>query len=151
MRPGKPTGAASSFASGILREPLNGDPSVLPVSKDLDIWVCSPKTVVKNLLRAKDIATENFEGGSRIVNLPGITISVQGMLDALKAVGGDKAVALVKEEKDEATQRIVEGWPTRLDTAKAEALGFMNDGSFEQTVKEYQAFMSGRMDEVLCK
>ncbi|KAG8525541.1 uncharacterized protein KY384_009185 [Bacidia gigantensis] len=137
VRPGKPTGAASSFASGIFREPLSGEQSVLPVSKDLDLWVCSPRTVVKNLLLAKNIPTEKYDRKSRIVNLPGITISVQQMLDALKAVGGEKALGLVHEKKDEATQRIVEGWPTRLDTTKARGLGFVSDGPFERTLKEY--------------
>ena len=137
MRPGKPTGAASSFASGIFREPLKGEQAVLPVSKDLDIWICSPRTVVKNLLLARKIPPEHYRGSSRIVNLPGITVSVQQMLDALKAVGGEKALSLVKEERDEGTQKIVESWPTKLNTEKANALGFIDDGPLERTLKEY--------------
>ena len=136
MRPGKPTGAASSFASGIFREPLNGEKSVLPVSKELEIWICSPRTVVKNLIIAADIPKEKFEH-SRIVNLPGVTVTVQAMLDALKAVGGDKALQLVEEKRDEATERIVESWPTRFDTSRAEGLGFADDGTLVQTLEEY--------------
>lgn len=136
MRPGKPTGAASSFASGIFREPLNGEKSVLPVSKDLKLWICSPRTVVRNLIHARDIPTEKF-GTSRIVNLPGRTVTVNEMLKALENIGGRKALDLVEEKRDEATERIVESWPTRLETSMAENLGFSGDVSLEQTLKDY--------------
>ena len=82
VRAGKPTQAASSFASGIIREPFNGEKAILPVGKETDIWICSPYTVVKNLIHAKDIPKEAF-GDSRTVNLPGLKVSVQEMLDAL--------------------------------------------------------------------
>ena len=34
VRPGRPNAAASSFASGIIREPLNGEPAACPVTAD---------------------------------------------------------------------------------------------------------------------
>ena len=136
MRPGKPTGAASSFASGIFREPLNGEKSILPVSKDLKLWICSPRTVVKNLIHARDIPKAKF-GSSRIVNLPGKTVSVNEMLEALERVGGRTALDLVEEKRDEATERIVESWPTSLNTSLATDLGFRDDVSLEQTLKAY--------------
>ena len=55
VRPGAPSAAASSFASGIVREPLKGEESVLPVDKGLEMWVCSPDTVVGNLVKVKDV------------------------------------------------------------------------------------------------
>ena len=136
VRPGKPTGAASSFASGIFREPLNGEKSVLPVSRDLKLWICSPRTVVKNLIHARDIAVADF-GTSRIVNLPGRTVTVKEMLSALERIGGRKALDLIEEKRDEATEKIVESWPTRLQTSIAEQLGFSGDVSLEQTLKDY--------------
>ncbi|KAG7002256.1 hypothetical protein G7Y79_00028g062770 [Physcia stellaris] len=136
VRPGKPTGAASSFASGIFREPLNGEKSVLPVSRDLKLWICSPRTVVKNLIHARDIAVADF-GTSRIVNLPGRTVTVEEMLEALERIGGRKALDLIEEKRDEATEKIVESWPTMLQTSIAEQLGFSEDVSLEQTLKDY--------------
>ncbi|KAL8723658.1 MAG: hypothetical protein Q9225_000101 [Loekoesia sp. 1 TL-2023] len=137
VRPGKPTGAASSFASGIFREPLNGQRSILPVSKDLSIWTCSTRTVVKNLIHARDIPAEKYEGGSRVVNLPGMTVSIHEMLAALKAVGGQEALDLVQEKRDAAIERIVESWPAKYDTSRAQKLGFAEDGTLEQTLQEY--------------
>ncbi|KAL8943635.1 MAG: hypothetical protein Q9216_000923 [Gyalolechia sp. 2 TL-2023] len=137
VRPGKPTGAASSFASGIFREPLNGQKSILPVSKDLSVWICSPRTVVKNLIHARDISAEKYKGGSRVVNLPGVTVSIHEMLAALKAVGGPKAIDLVEEKRDAATEKIVESWPAKYETSRAKDLGFTDDGTLEQTLQEY--------------
>ncbi|CAF9915464.1 hypothetical protein IMSHALPRED_002613 [Imshaugia aleurites] len=136
VRPGKPTGAASSFASGIFREPLKREKSILPVSTDLEIWICSPRTVVKNLIIARDIPKENFPG-TRIVNIPGVTVTIREMLDALKAVAGDEALKLVEEKRDKATEKIVLSWPTRLDISRAKALGFAEDGTLANTIKEY--------------
>src|SRR3546814_1467500 len=39
IRPGKPNKAASSFASGIVREPLNGETAICPVSPHLRLWL----------------------------------------------------------------------------------------------------------------
>lgn len=137
VRPGKPTGAASSFASGIFREPLNGETAILPVSKELEIWIASPRTVVRNLILAKDIPTERYAGRSRTVNLPGITVTVNEMLKALEKVGGQKALDLVEQRIDEVTETIVKSWPTRLDTSLAKSLGFVDDHPLEQTLQEY--------------
>ncbi|KAF7195395.1 D-erythronate dehydrogenase [Pseudocercospora fuligena] len=137
VRPGRPTGAASSFFSGIIREPLNGETGVLPVKRDLKAWVCSARTVIRNLVAAKDIPEERFLGESRIVNLPGKTVTVQQMLDGLLDVGGQKAINLVKEEFDEKVAKIVGSWPAEFDTMRAKKLGFRDDVPLEQAFRDY--------------
>ena len=71
------------------------------------------------------------------MNIPGVTVTVREMLDALKAVGGDEALKLVEEKRDDATEKIVLSWPTRLDISRAKALGFAEDGTLTNTVQEY--------------
>ncbi|KAF5015984.1 hypothetical protein F66182_12481, partial [Fusarium sp. NRRL 66182] len=142
VRPGKPSGAASSFCSGILREPLKGEESELPVPTSLNLWVCSTRTVIKNLIIARDIPTEAFDkvvarGSSRIVNLPGITVTVQEMLDALLQIGGEEARKLVKEVPDSSVENIVSSWPAEFDISRATQLGFQQDGDLVKTIKEY--------------
>jgi nucleoside-diphosphate-sugar epimerase len=137
VRPGVPSGAASSFFSGIIREPLKGMKSQLPVARSLEVWVCSTRTIIRNLIFARDIPEEKFGSASRVVNLPGITVTVEQMLQALKDVGGEKVLSLVEEKKDPAVENIVLSWPTRFDTTRAKELGFTEDGPLERTIQEY--------------
>ncbi|KAB2580730.1 putative nucleoside-diphosphate-sugar epimerase protein [Lasiodiplodia theobromae] len=137
VRPGAPTAAASSFASGIVREPLNGEKSVLPVDKALHMWVCSPRTVVRNLIAIKDVPKDKFGGLTRTVNLPGVTVKIVDVLDALETVGGKGARALVEEKVDPVIEKIVLSWPERFDISRALGLGLAEDGSLIDTVKAY--------------
>ncbi|CAI6342403.1 unnamed protein product [Periconia digitata] len=138
VRPGAPSAAASSFASGIIREPLKGEPSVLPVSKDLEMWVCSPQTVVRNLVAIKDVPAEQFGiGRGRAVNLPGQTVNVGQILDALKEVGGQKALDLVEEVRDVKVEAIVASWPARFDISLAKSLGMSPDISLKEEVRSF--------------
>ncbi|KAK4936136.1 hypothetical protein LTR10_022932 [Elasticomyces elasticus] len=137
VRPGKPSGAASSFCSGIIREPLNKEKSVLPVSTSLKLWVCSTRTVIRNLLIARDVPHEALASSSRVVNLPGITVTVQEMLDALVSIGGKQALDLVENKHDETIERIVGSWPAKFDVGRAVQLGFQTDGPLERTFQEY--------------
>jgi nucleoside-diphosphate-sugar epimerase len=136
VRPGAPSAAASSFASGIIREPLRGQKSILPVARDLEMWVCSPRTVVTNLIRIKNVPGDKF-GLSRVTNLPGITVTVQQMLDALEKVGGSQALGLVEEERDAKIEAIVGSWPARFDTSRARGLRLEADQTLLATVNEF--------------
>ncbi|MCJ1431778.1 hypothetical protein MMC27_001133 [Xylographa pallens] len=137
VRPGTPTGAASSFCSGIIREPLKGERSVLPVAPEFEIWVCSTRTLIKNLIHAREIAAEKFPSNSRIVNLPGMTVTSGQMLEALKDVAGEETVRLVEERRDPVIEKLVYSWPARFDTSLAERLGFSPDGNLRQILDEY--------------
>ncbi|HBO22375.1 MAG TPA: hypothetical protein DD649_05730 [Providencia sp.] len=136
IRPGVPNKAASSFASGIIREPLNGIESVCPVSPDLALWLSSPETVVSNFIHAVNVPAEKF-GQSRIVNLPGITVTVQEMIDSLRDVAGQETVNLIRFEPDDAINRIVASWPGKFDISRALNLGFRADGSFSDAIHSF--------------
>lgn len=142
-RAGAPTGAASSFASDIVREPLNGRKAILPVSdKSLKMFVCSPSTIVKNLLHARELPKEAFVPYSnRVVNMPGVAITVQDILHTVVSVSpkGSEVLSLIEEKRDEATERIVASWPSNFDFSRAYALGFVKDPGLEVAVKEYYA------------
>lgn len=61
VRPGKPTAAASSFLSGMIREPLNGLECVIPTEdRQFKSWLCSPKTLVGNLMHALTMSTSKL-------------------------------------------------------------------------------------------
>jgi nucleoside-diphosphate-sugar epimerase len=136
VRPGKPNAAASSFASGIIREPLAGVEALCPVDPDTSMWVLSPGAAIANLLHAHDLAAERW-AGPRALSLPGITVSVRAMLDALAAVGGEEARRRVRMQPDPRIEAIVRTWPARFKTERADAMGFVRDGDFESIVRAY--------------
>ncbi len=136
VRPGKPNAAASSFASGIIREPLAGVDAPCPVDIDVEMWVLSPGRAIANLLHAHELPAERWIG-PRSLSLPGITVSVRSMLDALAKVGGDAARARVTMQPDARIQAIVRTWAARFETKRADAMGFVRDSDFETIVRDY--------------
>ena len=138
VRPGKPNLAASSFASGIIREPLNGVAAECPVPDTTGVWILSPRRVVEALVHAHDSAASAWPS-SRVVNLPGITLSVREMIDAMGRVAGPNCVGRVKFVPDARIQAIVKTWPVRFRTERALAMGFKPDDGFESVVRDYLA------------
>ena len=136
VRPGKPNKAASSFASGIIREPLNGEAAVCPVGADLRLWLLSPRGAIASLIAGHELAGEMF-GASRTVNLPGLSVSVGEMIAALEDVAGSDVTARISYAPDPAIERIVKSWPGAWDTARAEALGLTADVDFASIIRAY--------------
>lgn len=138
VRPGKPNKAASSFASGIIREPLNKEATVCPVSPDTRLWLLSPRRAVEALVWAHNLGSESF-ALQRMVNLPGVSVTVREMVDALAEVAGPEVAGRIRWESDAEVQRIVGGWPAGWDVQRAEALGFSGDADFKQIVRAFIA------------
>lgn len=140
VRPGRPNAAASSFASSILREPLNGETAVCPVPTELELFVMSPQRVIEALMHGARVPAEAF-GDYRSLMLPGITVSVAEMLDTLRELGGEEALSRIRHAPDARIEAIVASWPARFETRKAERLGFVGDRDFREIV---EAFLNER-------
>ena len=136
VRPGKANAAASSFASAVIREPLNGIDYGCPVPPETLMWMCGPRAVVANLLRAFDLPSEAW-GVLRALSLPGIVVSVEEMVASLRKLGGEAAARRVSYIKDERIQAIVKTWAARLETPRALSMGFAASRSMDQIVAEY--------------
>ena len=143
VRPGKANKAASSFASGIIREPLNGVTSICPVPPATRMWVLSPRSTVNNLIHAHEVDGAVF-GSAGAVNLPGLSITVGEMVAAMGRVAGDAPVKLIKWEEDAAIMKLVRTWPGDFITTRAESMGFMRDTNYDDVVRAY-------MDDELSK
>lgn len=141
VRPGKPNAAASSFASGIIREPLAGEDAVCPVEPSTPMWLLSPAAAIDALIRAHETPRAAWQAAThnQALNLPGLTVTVAQMLASLGTVAGDAAVARVRIAPDARIKAIVQSWPARFDTARARALGFAADDSFDAVVRAYAA------------
>lgn len=136
VRPGRPNGAASSFLSGMIREPLAGERSTCPVPPDTLVALSSPARTVEGLIRA--LQTGDQEWGPRTaLNLPALTTTPAQMAAALEKVAGPAAASLIDWRPDPAIARIITSWPARMDSARARALGLVADADFETIVRDY--------------
>jgi len=138
VRPGKPNKAASSFASGIVREPLAGVDAPCPVAPTTRMWVTSPRAVVANLIAGHEAPASAF-GATRSVNVPGILVGIGEIVDALRKVAGDAVADRVKWQFDPVVDRIVSTWPANFAPKLGPALGMRADPDFESIIRAYIA------------
>jgi nucleoside-diphosphate-sugar epimerase len=142
VRPGKPTAAASSFISGIIREPLDGKECIVPLKdRAFPSWVCAPNTLMKNLLHALELPRDCLPAHKRSIVAPGCIATVQDMRDALAAVAGEDKLQYIKEVEDPELSKILHSWAWNYDCKLALSLGFRVDSSFEKAVREYVAYL----------
>lgn len=136
VRPGVANKAASSFYSAILREPLNNEKAILPVARSVRHWFASPRAAVAYFHQGARLDAKQLRQLPAL-NLPGISATVQDLIDALERVAGANASALIDDEADELVENIVLGWPKEFDAQRAESLGFVADNSLDAIVKTY--------------
>ncbi|KAJ8119799.1 hypothetical protein ONZ43_g3332 [Nemania bipapillata] len=138
IRPGKPSAAVTSFLSGIIREPLNGEVCTLPLKdRAWRHWMCSPRTLVYNILIALKLSRDALAPHRRAINMPGFAVTVQDMLDALEEVGGKDKLALVREEEVPELQTVLYSWADDFDNTLGLSLGMKQDTSFRDSVRDY--------------
>jgi nucleoside-diphosphate-sugar epimerase len=137
VRPGRPNKAASSFFSAIVREPLLGLETELPVDDDFAGWFCSPGRAADWLLHAAAMDTGGM-GLDRSLNPPGISTTIADLMVALEAVRPG-ASELIRRVPDPATAAIVGTWPTAFTATRARALGF---APHEPVVEIVRAFIA---------
>ena len=142
VRPGRPNAAASSFFSGIIREPLAGEEAICPVAPEVAHPVSSPQRTVEGLIAVYEAGRDAFLGRSAL-NLPALNVTVQRMLDALEAVAGPKVRARVRFERDERIAGIVANWPQGASATRAARLGLAPERSFEDIIRQYIADHAG--------
>jgi nucleoside-diphosphate-sugar epimerase len=137
IRPGAPNKAASSFVSAIVREPLLGLPTTLPVPEDFAVWIASPATAVTWLLHAATMDTASL-GLDRGINPPGLSATTGAMLDAMEAVRPGTR-AFVTPAPDQNVADIVGTWPAAFAPIRAPGLGFAPHGPLQALVEEFIA------------
>ena len=134
VRPGKPNKAASGFFSNIIREPLNGEEAVLPVSDQVRHWHASPRSAVGFLIHAATMDTAAI-GPRRALTMPGYSCTVAEQIETLRKVAGENVVKRIKRVTDPVIDGIVAGWPRNFDPQRALALGFRSEANFEEIIR----------------
>ncbi|HHW7507894.1 TPA: D-erythronate dehydrogenase [Mannheimia haemolytica] len=136
IRPGKPNKAASSFVSGIIREPLHGEEAICPVSGSLRLWLSSPNTVINNFIHALTLPSLPPRSW-HVINLPGFTVSVEQMLSDLVSIKGEQILEKIQFKFDENISNIVASWPAEIEKDTALKLGFTADNDFKEVIQQF--------------
>ncbi len=140
IRPGRPNTAASSWASGMFREPLNGETCILPVKKDQCHPMTGYRTVVESLLAIHELPTKCFRD-DRAIGLPAHQVTPERAETVLREVAHELNLSLgrIVEEFDPRIQAIVSSWPTDIDGTRAIQLGLPKPPSLRDIVLQYVA------------
>jgi len=136
VRPGRPNAAASSFASGIIREPLNGQAANCPVDPATRLWLLSPTNAMACLIALHDADAVTL-GNNRIVNGPGLSVTVTEMIAALERIAGTDVTRRITYDRDPRIERLVDTWPGKLAATRADELGLPRDPDFDAIVRSY--------------
>ncbi|KAI1433308.1 hypothetical protein GGR50DRAFT_669516 [Xylaria sp. CBS 124048] len=138
VRPGRPTAAASSFLSGMIREPMDGEECIIPLrDRAFRSFLCSPSKLQENLFRVLHMDSTALPRHIRHINVPGVSVSIQELMDALAKYGGEDKLQYLREETDPDVERILRSWSPDFDMTVSMGLGLVKDESGEEIVKEY--------------
>ncbi|KAK8869000.1 nucleoside-diphosphate-sugar epimerase [Apiospora arundinis] len=142
VRPGKSSKEASSFLSGMIREPMNGETCVIPLrDRNFKSYICSSSSVIENLVRVLNMQSDVLPKHIRHINFPGVSSSTQALIEGLAKYGGSDKLKYLKEETDPAMERILRSWPQDFDPSTPDRLGLVRDKNPDDLVKE--VFPSG--------
>ncbi len=138
VRPGSPNAAASSWASGMFREPLKGRDCLLPVRRDQRHPMTGYRTVIDSLIHLHELS-QNSLGHDRAVGFPAESVTPDDAERVVRAVARqrDLATGSIVDAFDANIQSIVDRWPTAIDGSRALALGFPEPPSLERIVADY--------------
>ena len=138
IRPGKPNAAASSWASGMFREPLNGEPCNLPVRRDQSHPMTGFRTVIDSFITLHETA-ESQLGEDRAYGLPAHCVTPNLAEQVLAEIAGEKNLTLgpINDAFDPRIQGIVDNWPTAADGSRAVELGLPEPPPLKQIIEQY--------------
>jgi len=138
IRPGKPNAAASSYASGLFREPLSGNECQLPVRFNTRMPLLGYRNCIAGILKLHELEGSDL-GSDRAVNLPARDYTPEDMIAALKTVAKKNGIVTgpINLVPDEAIQRIIDSWPKSMKADRAIKLGLPEDENLEKVIQDF--------------
>ncbi len=138
VRPGKPNAAASSWASGMFREPLNGVDCLLPIRRDQRHPMTGYRTVIESFIAMAEVPEETL-GSDRAYVLPAHTVTPQLAESVIHQVADERGISLgnIVDAFDARIQGIVNNWPQSVDGARAVAIGMPEPPPLKTIVEQY--------------
>lgn len=138
IRPGKPNAAASSWASGMFREPLHGATCLLPVRRDQCHPMTGYRTVIKSLIALHEVPAERLRD-DRAIGLPAHRVTPQLAEAVIREIAQERGLKLgpIVDAFDARIQGIVNNWPVAVDGVRAIALGLPQPPPLKEIVEQY--------------
>lgn len=138
IRPGRPNTAASSWASGMFREPLRGEACELPVGLEQGHPVLGYRDVIDAFIALHEAPPEQL-GDDRAYGLPSHRITPASARVVLEEVARERGLALgpLVPAPDARIQGIVSTWPTATDGSRALAVGCPAPKPLRVMIEEY--------------
>jgi nucleoside-diphosphate-sugar epimerase len=138
VRPGRPNAAASSWASGMFREPLNGEPCLLPIRRDQAHPMTGCRTVIESFIAMAEVAEDKL-GKDRAYVLPAHRVTPHLALETVAKVAAERGITpgLIVDAFDARIQGIVDNWPQHVDGSRALAIGMPAPPPLVEIVRQY--------------
>ena len=145
VRPGKPNAAASSWASGMFREPLNGEPCLLPIRRDQAHPMTGYRTVIDSFVAMAEVAEEKL-GRDRAYVLPAHRVTPTIAEQVIQEVGAMRGITLgpIVDAFDPRIQGIVDNWPQVVDGQRAVEIGMPRPPELRVIVEQFVEDFLGR-------
>jgi len=136
IRPGKPNAAASSFVSGVFREPLNGENFALPVPDNTPMPLLGYRSIVEGFITLHEMDGKDL-GDDRALSFPSHTVTAGDMIEAVQRVSADRNLGKITIEPDPFIVNICKTWPLDAEFARAKALGMPSDSGLDEIIRDY--------------
>ncbi len=138
VRPGKPNAAASSWASGMFREPLNGETCALPVRRDQCHPMTSYRTVIDSFIALHEVPESKLADDRGYV-LPAHRVTPKLAETIVREVAAEQGIkaGAIADAFDARIQGIVSNWPVSVDGARAVGLGLPQPPPLKTIVEQY--------------
>ncbi|MFM7604770.1 MAG: NAD-dependent epimerase/dehydratase family protein [Prosthecobacter sp.] len=145
IRPGRPNAAASSWASGMFREPLNGEPCLLPIRRDQSHPMTGYRTVIESFIAFAEVNDSQL-GRDRAYVLPAHRVTPEMAEQVITQVAAARGIKLgpIVNAFDARIQGIVDNWPQQVDGSRAAALGLPQPPPLTAIVEQYVDDFLGR-------
>jgi len=138
VRPGRPNAAASGWASGMFREPLNGETCLLPVRRDQCHPMTGARTVIESLIALHEVPSAQLTD-DRAIGLPAHRVTPQLAEATVAEIARERGLKIgaMVDAFDPRIQGIVDNWPVAVDGGRAVALGLPQPPPLKQIVEQY--------------
>jgi nucleoside-diphosphate-sugar epimerase len=138
IRPGKPNAAASSWASGMFREPLNGEPCMLPIRRDQCHPMTGYRTVIESFIALHEVPSEKL-GSDRAYVLPAHRVTPHLAESVVREIANERGLqpGPIVDAFDARIQGIVSNWAREVDGSRAVKLGLPQPPELKTIVGQY--------------